>query len=101
VDAVIFDLAIWYLDPEYQYIKDEQSCEKMADAFALAHHYHKSFYLVIQNIGFIEIREKMRELLNERHVPIFNSVPEVIRTISKINDWVRFQKKKWGDIPPV
>jgi len=101
VDAVIFDLAIWYLDPEYQYIKDEQSCEKMANAFALAHKYHKSFYLVIQNIGFIEIREKMRGLLNERHVPIFNSVPEVVHTIVKINEWIRFQKKKWGDIPPV
>ena len=33
VDAVIFDLPLWYLDPNYQYIKEEQSCEQLAEHF--------------------------------------------------------------------
>ncbi len=94
VDTVVFDLQIWYLDPNYQLYKDPRVAEKLADAFALAHKYHKPFYLIAQNVGFIETREKMRRLLGERHVPMFGTVAEVVRAMTKINEWIEFRKRK-------
>ncbi len=94
VDAVVFDLQIWYLDPNYQVYQDPRVAEKLADAFALAHKYHKPFFLIVQHVGFIETRDMMRRLLSERHVPMFGTVAEVVRAMAKINEWIEYRQRK-------
>lgn len=94
VDTVVFDLQIWYLDPKYQVYQDPRVAEKLADAFALAHKYHKPFFLIVQHVGFVETREMMRRLLSERHVPMFGTVAEVVRAMANINEWIEYRKRK-------
>ncbi len=94
VDTVMFDLQIWYLDPNYQLNQDAKMAEKLADAFALAHKYHKPFLLVSQYVGFVDAREKLRRLLGERHLPIFGTVAEAVRAMAKINEWIAFRERK-------
>ncbi len=94
VDAIVFDLQIWYLDPDYQVYQDPRVAEKLADAFALAHKYHKPFFLIVQHAGFVETREKMRALLGTRHVPMFGTVAEVIRVMGKITEWIEYRERK-------
>jgi len=94
VDTIVFDLQIWNLDPNYQVNETPKIAEKLADAFALAHKYHKPFFLVVQHVGFIETREKLHRLLCERRVPMFGTVAEVVHAMAKIKEWIDYRERK-------
>ena len=95
IDGLILDMPSFYLTPVFTRSRYNTSFESiMIESLSLGHKYNKPMIPIIQRLNRPDDRERVRNILTERKVPVFGAPNQFIPLLHKISEYKRKQEKK-------
>ena len=95
IDGLILDMPSFYLTPVFTRSRYNTSFESiMIESLSLGHKYNKPVIPIIQQLNRPDDRERVRNILIKRKVPVFGVPDDFIPILRKISEYKKKQKKK-------
>ncbi|MBY8992119.1 MAG: CoA-binding protein [Candidatus Lokiarchaeota archaeon] len=95
IDGLVLDMPSFYLTPVFTRSRYNTSFESiMIESLSLGHKYNKPVIPIIQRLNRPDDRERVRNILIEKKVPVFGVPDEFIPILRKISEYKKKLKKK-------